>query len=530
MRIALINPQTENIAMRELYGHYENLALGLLAAQLRPAGHCVELYDLRVDGLTESEMVAVLIAENVSLVALSVNYATLPSALRIAQQLALFAPVKPYIVFGGEHVSYEDVDILCAYPAIDVICRGEGEITFQRIADAISNDFPLNDLAGITFRDRESGEIHINPNRTPNDHLDGLCFAAHDVAQKSLRHAKPVRIGILIKRGCPYPCVFCNAQRFLGNESTGIRARSPGNVVKEIATLQSMVKQSQGYLHIYDATFVTPSKENRLWVNEFCDEMENRGLSVPFDAFIRADSFDIDKPKDRDLLLRLRHIGLISTYLGLEAGDNAQLNVYNKKIIPSESTRVYQYLKQLGMTGSTNGCITFFQNVTLKQVENTILFLYDVGLASFWNIASRAETLPGISLNNKTLMHERDTAWDVENYDFQDSNVAMLYGYIRRLIGRYEIIRLEDRLLREIRDRIKIKQFYQENQGYSHRERVFDLLVKEIQGDTVEFILGLIRGISSGENMSDYFNKVEHVYITRLEQNMRRLVMTYWKE
>ncbi len=530
MRIALINPQTENLAMRELYGHYENLALGLLAAQLRPAGHNVELYDLRVDGITESEMVEVLIRENFSLVALSVNYATLPSALRIAQRLALFAPVKPYIVLGGEHVSYDDVGILSAYSAVDVICRGEGEITFQRIADAISNDFPLSDLEGITFRDRESGEIHINPNRAPNDHLDGLCFAAHDVAQKSLLHDKPVKIGILIRRGCPYPCVFCNAQRFLGNESTGIRARTPSNVVKEIAALQSMVKQTQSYLHIYDATFVTPSKENRLWINEFCDEMERRELSVPFDAFIRADSFYIDKPKDRDLLLRLRNIGLISTYLGLEAGDNAQLNAYNKKIIPSVSTRVFQHLKLLGMTGSTNGCITFFQNVTLNQIENTVLFLYDVGLASFWNIASRAETLPGIPLNGKTIMHERDTAWDVENYEFQDDKVAMLYAYIRRIIGRYEIIRLEDRLLRGARDRIKIKQFYQGIVGYSHREKLFDLLVKDIQGDTVEFILALIREISSGENISDYFNQAVQVYISRLEQKTRRLFMTYWNE
>lgn len=527
MRIALINPETETVGMRELYDSYENLALGLVAAQLRPSGHSVELYDLRVDGLTESDMADLLIKEKFTLIAFSVNYATLHSALRISQRLALFAEPKPFIVLGGEHVSYEDVGALSAYSSIDAICRGEGEITFLRMVDAIGNGFPLKDIEGITYRDRNSGEIHINPNRAANVSLDNLCFAAHDIAVKSVRTAKPVRVGILTKRGCPYPCVFCNAQRFLGNESTGIRSRSPANVVKEIASMQLLVKQTRGYLHIYDATFVTPAKENRAWIDEFCDEMERRSLSVPLDAFIRADSFDIDKPKDRDLLLRLRRIGLISTYLGLEAGDNEQLDVYNKKIASSKSSKMFHHLKSLGMTGSTNGCITFFQSVTLRQIQNTVLFLYNVGLASMWNIASRAETLPGIRLNQQTRMHERHVPWDVENYTFRDEKVAALYAFIRRMIDRYEIIRLEDRLLREIRDSIKIAQFYCGISGYSHREKAFDQHISALQGDTVEFVISLITELSSSDTISDRLRQAEYAYISRLEHNMKKLYLFY---
>ncbi|WP_413739418.1 B12-binding domain-containing radical SAM protein [Sodalis sp. RH14] len=527
MRIALINPQTETVGMRELYDQYENLALALIAAQLRPSGHSVELYDLRVDGLTESAMAQLIAQEKFALIGFSVNYATLHSALRISQRLALFADPKPFIVLGGEHVSYEDVGILSAYPSIDAICRGEGEITFHRMVDALSNGFPLNDVAGITWRDRATGECRINANRAANNHLDGLCFAAHDIALKSVRTARPVKTGILMKRGCPYPCVFCNAQRFLGNESTGIRARSPANVVKEMAAMQPLVKQTRGYLHIFDATFVTPARENRAWIEEFCDEMERRSLTLPLDAFIRADSVDINKPRDRDLLLHLRSVGLISTYLGLEAGDNEQLDLYNKKIVPSESSKVYHYLKSLGMTGSTNGCITFFQDVTLRQIQNSVLFLYGVGLASLWNIASRAETLPGIRLNHQTRVHERHVPWDVENYHFKDDKVATLYAFIRRIIDRYEIIRLEDRMLREIRDAIKVTQFYCGITGYSHLEKAFDQHVSTIQGDTVEFVMGLISELSCQDTLSDRLLRAEYNYIARLEENMKKLFMFY---
>ncbi|WP_255556875.1 radical SAM protein [Sodalis sp. dw_96] len=397
----------------------------------------------------------------------------------------------------------------------------------QRLVDTISNDFPLNGIDGITFRDPKTGQIHINDNRQPNVELDGLSFAAHDIAHRGIKNGRPVKTGILINRGCPYPCVFCNAQRFLGNESTGVRTRTPANVVKEIAALEPVIRQTKDYLHIYDATFVTPSKENRIWINAFCDEMERRELSLPFDAFIRADSFNIDKEKDQRLLMRLRGIGMISTYLGLEAGDDVQMDIYNKKIIPSESNRVFQYLKSKGMAGSTNGCITFFQDVTLNQIQKTILFLYGVGLSSFWNICSRAETLPGIRLNQHTLMENRHVPWDVTNYFFSNNKVAQLYSYVKRICDRYEIIRLEDRLLREIRDKIKIENFNKGVLGYSEREAGFDKYVESIQAHTVEFLLSIINELDASGTISDRILREEYIFIPRLEKMIRELSILF---
>jgi len=253
-------------------------------------------------------------------------------------------------------------------------------------------------------------------------------------------------------------------------------------------------------------------------------------LSLPFDAFIRADSFNIDKEKDQQLLMRLRGIGLISTYLGLEAGDDQQMDTYNKKIIPSESNRVFQYLKSKGMAGSTNGCITFFQDVTLNQIQKTILFLYNAGLASFWNIGSHAETLPGIRLNQHTTMQERHVPWDVTNYQFSDHKVSQIYSYVRRITDRYEIIRLEDRLLREIRDKIKIANFHKGIVGYSDKEAEFDIHIKQIQAHTVELLLTIINELDAFNQISDRFLKEEYIYIPRLEKMIRELSIMFLRD
>ncbi|APM39097.1 B12-binding domain-containing radical SAM protein [Clostridium kluyveri] len=134
MKISLINPQTEVNGMRELYGYHENLGIALIAAYLRANGHETSIYDLRVDKLNEKELVDILINNNTDLIGLSINYATFPSALKIAQILK-FQSKHCTVVLGGEHSTYLDKEILEQYSIIDCIIRGEGEDTFLKLVN-----------------------------------------------------------------------------------------------------------------------------------------------------------------------------------------------------------------------------------------------------------------------------------------------------------------------------------------------------------------------------------------------------------
>lgn len=523
--IALINPETVSTEMREMYDQHENNALGLIAARLRRLEYQVDLYDLRIDGLTECETAKLLCTRNYRIIGFSVNYATLRSALRISERLQVFHPDNPVIVLGGEHVSYEDMSVLSAFPSADIICRGEAEITFCDVVDAIRMSRRLDDVKGITFRRPGTSQISRNPDREPNPSLDDLPYADHDIAVRAIEYQKPVRVGVLFTRGCPYPCVFCNAQRFLGNETSTVRRRSPENAVDEIESLLPLALKTRSYIHIYDATFVTPSRESRIWIRKFVSEMERRRLTVPMDAFIRADSFNIDKEKDVELLDRLRHVGLISTYLGLEAGDDVQLSHYNKKIVKSGSARMYDFLKMRGMAGSTNGCITFFQTATLPQIMNTMEFLLSLGLHSIWNVLSRAETLPGICLNQQTKMDERYLPWHVTNYSLEHPDAREFYDYLHYLNAKYEVIRLEDRLLRELRDGIKLTLFNQGIYGYSDQEKNFDAMVRDMHRENYRFLNEKIDEITlQGRIIRN--TRREHDFITTLSKGLNRIRRT----
>ena len=137
MEVALINPRTNVFEMRMIYDSHENLALALISSYLETNGYSVQLFDLRVDRTSESEVAERIVKKNIKVVALSINYVTFPSAIEIAYEIKLLNP-EIIIIFGGEHVSYQDKEVLTAYAnCIDYIIRGESEITFKELLEVL---------------------------------------------------------------------------------------------------------------------------------------------------------------------------------------------------------------------------------------------------------------------------------------------------------------------------------------------------------------------------------------------------------
>jgi len=218
--------------------------------------------------------------------------------------------------------------------------------------------------------------------------------------------------------------------------------------------------------------------------------MERRGLRVPFDAFIRVDSFFYDRKEDQALLERLRNIGMISSYLGLESRDDETLKIYNKKIVSSSSGSAFSYLETNNMAGPTNGCITFHQEITLDQIKNSIMFFQALGLCTFWNVSSRAGTLPGIPLNESMETRPRQTPWDVKNYRFLNQGVGVLNDFVEKLKTTYEFIRFEDSICRRLKDALHLHCFYTGSR--SEEEDVLNRRIRSFQENTATFLLGII--------------------------------------
>ena len=159
---------------------------------------------------------------------------------------------------------------------------------------------------------RIGNKVKLNKPRTQFESIDSYPFPAIDLLQRDLYHALTVEspfFTMVTSRGCPFKCGFCSQ---IYNGVSGVRFRSPKNVVDEI---ELYVKQYDAKeIVFFDETFTL--KKQR--VMDICRLLKERQIKVHFDIRTRVDSVD------EEMIKELREVGGQRIHFGVEAG-NAQI-------------------------------------------------------------------------------------------------------------------------------------------------------------------------------------------------------------
>jgi len=123
----------------------------------------------------------------------------LPYVVLIAERIKRRDKNK-IIVLGGQGPTGVAKELLEAFPFIDFIVMGEGEITAFELFDALLEGRDPTDILGIAYR--KGDEIIINPPRPFIKDLDTVPFPAY----YKIDLDKYQRIHVITSRGCPYRC------------------------------------------------------------------------------------------------------------------------------------------------------------------------------------------------------------------------------------------------------------------------------------------------------------------------------------
>jgi anaerobic magnesium-protoporphyrin IX monomethyl ester cyclase len=220
------------------------------------------------------------------------------------------------IVLGGVGPKAVEEAILTRFPWIDVICRGEGELTGPELLHALKRKTDLSSVAGISYR--HNGQVCHTVDRERMGDLDAIPFP--DYYRVDLGRYEGY--GMMTSRGCPYQCTFCSVAPVWNHQSF---SRSPRNIVEEMKRLNC---EAGVDLFLFQDEFFVSGKRQ---VKEFCRELERSGLDVNWKAFGRVNLTDLE------MMEAMADCGCVELRFGVESGSDRILTRIKKGFTSDES-------------------------------------------------------------------------------------------------------------------------------------------------------------------------------------------------
>lgn len=292
----------------------------------------------------------------------------LDSVYRLAETAKNCDP-KLFIVLGGVNATAIDEEILQSNK-VDVVVRGEGEVTFFELCQTLLNQGPLSKVKGISYI--EDNRVVRNPDR-PFMNLKELPLPAREIYPlEKMYNLNNGVDAVYASRGCPYKCLFCNGPSFWKSRWRG---RNPDDVVKELDYID---RKGGKVAFFYDMNFGF-SKE---WALDLCQKITKAKLKVIWGCELRVENL-----LDIKFLEKLYHARCRSVFVGIESMDQNSLSGVDKGYLVKELNEGLKNAVSVGinvettvMIGmpddtrdsirhTTNKIIELFQNDLLKLVH-----------------------------------------------------------------------------------------------------------------------------------------------------------------
>ncbi len=394
--------------------HGMPLGLAAVAATARERGRRVEILDLALcaDVAAADEALRRKLEETepevVGFTAMTVEY---PAAARAAALVRSWGGGAT-IVFGGQHPTVRAEEI-AGEPFCDVVVRGEGDLTFPELLDALERQAPLDGVAGLAFRGADGAVALTEPRPLVAD-LDTLPWPAYElldmeayIRANAARTAPKYRrcTQLFTSRGCPWHCIFCHdlfGKRF--------RGRSAENVVGEIQMLQE--KYGIREFMVDDDVFNYDLRRAKR-IFQLVVERKVKA-AFQFNVGIRLEHFDEE-------LVRLMAAG--GTYfvaVAIESASPRIQKMIRKNIHLERAARTLSWMRKYGIR--TMGFFMLgFPTETREEMEDTIRLAaaLDIQEALF----SIATPYPGTELNQ---MIEESGLYDPDDVSLGGAGFAAL--------------------------------------------------------------------------------------------------------
>jgi radical SAM superfamily enzyme YgiQ (UPF0313 family) len=301
-------------------------------------------------------------------------------------------------VIGGYHPTGVP-DLMLSYPQIDMVVRGEGELTMREL---VEKGTPENVL-GVSHK--KNGILIHNGDRPKIENLDILPFPARHLRQYPYKSQNRTTNNdvIVMSRGCNGLCSFCCEPSM---SSGCLRCRSPENVMKEILEMAEYHQRKSLNVIFADPNFMG----NPRGVDRLCDLLMEHDLNMEFGALVRADAM----AKYPEIVKKMCRAGILKFEMGIESPNSRDLKSTRKGITNRVHWEAVRNIRENG--GRPGGTFVIgLPDQTIEEIKAFPTYAKEIGLtAAAFGIAT---PFPGTEfykeLDKQGLIFEKN--WD--NFD-----------------------------------------------------------------------------------------------------------------
>lgn len=425
MNICLVNLKFEkgNITF---FRKQEHLGLAYIASACQSHGHVVDIINAQYDSLSTEEVLKRIDTQLPKFVGVSLYEELLDITIEFLKELKESHP-DILVAVGGHYASFNAINILKEISYVDYVMKGEGEISFPQVLDALDQKQGLQGIRGVCYR--SGNEIVDNGFPETINELDELIlpYRAPDSRQDKMTN-------ISASRGCNGSCSFCSTSAFQKEHINckAYRIRSPKNVVDEI---ESLIKNQNAYHFFFtDDNFFITEKESKGWITEFADEIKKRNLKFVFNFDCRVD--DVEE----NIFRILKEAGLIGVFLGVESNSPKTLKLYSKRTTTELNKQAISILRKVRIDYWI-GNIMFHPLTTMDDILEDIKFFKDIRYTLYFNYSNPVSCLAGkLKIYSGTPLYKYFMSQDILitdnlacNYKFQDKRTELFYDFVLEL-------------------------------------------------------------------------------------------------
>ena len=361
MRILLLSPPTISVIKTVVGTTGPPLGLAYLASMVRDE-HDVRIVDSLAENYTYEDVERIIKKYDPDVVGITSTTSMIPDAYIVAK-MAKRINENVKVVMGGPHVTFVPERTFEECPYVDFIVRGEGEITFRELVDALEKNKDPSNILGLSIN--LGDKVKNNPPRPLIKDVDTIPMPSYDLLPIEKYQVNGVRFGtVMTSRGCPFNCAFCSSSLQFGKKWRG---HSDSRVIEELKYLYE--KYGIREIEFLDDTFTL----NRKRAIRIAERIRKEGLDISWSGSSRVDIFT------DDLAQAMKKGGCHTIFFGIESGSQKTLDFIGKGITPEQSISAVKKAKRHEIS-ALGAFVIGFPEETREDIEKTIKLSKKVGV------------------------------------------------------------------------------------------------------------------------------------------------------